>query len=126
MRHIHTISGAAVTVTSKTTGAILKTVDYVANRVSGPGHPGNRHDAGSQLALSHRAGSSVHALPSPGGAPSLPQGKPRLLNRVLASTDLLLTTLEQSARELVETSSNAVSASLAHKYVPSIHSETPN
>ncbi|KAF8505096.1 senescence-associated protein-domain-containing protein [Gautieria morchelliformis] len=125
IRRIHKVSGTAVAVTSKTTGAILKTIDYVANRIAGSDprmSPGHGRGIGSQLApppLPPRGGSPVHLPPAtrpPGGAPPLPPRNPRLLNRLLASTDLLLTTLEQSSEKVVETGTDAVSASLAHKY----------
>jgi spartin len=135
VRRIHKISGTAVAVTSKTTGAIFKTIDYVANRVAGSDprkSPGHGRGSGSQLApppLPPRAGSPVHPLPAtrpPGVAPPLPPRSPRLMNRVLASTDLLLTTLEQSAQKVIATGTDAVSASLAHKYVTYVRNAPSN
>lgn len=122
MRRLHKVSGAAVTVSSKTVGAILETLDYVVDKLSGPsytGPHGTKH--ASQLAptpLHSRGDWHLQTIPGgPGGAPPLPPRKPRLSNRLLASTDLLLTTLEHSAQEVIETGTNAISASLAHRYV---------
>ncbi|KAF8589672.1 hypothetical protein K439DRAFT_1332067 [Ramaria rubella] len=126
MKRIHKISGEAVTVTSKTTGAILKTLDLLVDRVAGSDSKGTQRG---------RGGTNTNPIPPPlpprGGSPpirdrasGLPQSnlpplsprKPRLLNRLLACTDILLTTLEHSANQLIETGTGAVSASLTHRY----------
>jgi spartin len=123
MRRLHKVSGTAVTVSSKTVGAILETLDYVVDRLSGPsqkGVPGSSHGQLGPPPLPPRNALPMQSIPGhlvPGGGPPLPPRKPGLLNSVLASTDLLLTTLERSAQEVIETGTNAVSASLAHKYV---------
>ncbi|KAF8528187.1 senescence-associated protein-domain-containing protein [Hysterangium stoloniferum] len=115
MKRIHKISGTAVDVTSKTTGAILQSVEFVANKLAGPSSKPVQRPPPS---LPPRDGisttkSSEAPMPVP---PPLPPRKPRLLNRILASTDLLLTTLEHSANTLIVTGTDAVSASLGHKY----------
>jgi len=133
VQRIHKISGTAVTVTAKTTGAILKNLDHVANRLMGSsskagytGNPGYQ----PQLApppLPPRSGSPGYtyprrpdgaypSTPSAGMPPPLPARKPRLLNKLLASTNLLVTTLERSATQLMDEGTNAISASLGHRY----------
>ncbi|KAG9099259.1 hypothetical protein FRC06_005456 [Ceratobasidium sp. 370] len=97
MRRVHHLSGQAVKVTARTTGMIHKMIDAGIDRMSKP-------------------------KPRVAGAPpNTPPRPPRLLNRLLISTDLLLTTLEQSAQQLVTHSTEAASTVAGHRRV-AIHS----
>lgn len=116
VKRIHNISGKAVQVTTKTTGAIFKTVEYIATKVVGPS-PGPS-TPNSPPPLPPRSNNYEKApAASQGTPPPPPAQKPRLLNRLLASTDLLLSTIDYSAKKLLESGSEAISASLTHKSV---------
>jgi spartin len=95
MRRVHHISGQAVQVTAKTTGMIHKLIDMGIDRVAGKNKPADR--AASE------------------GAPATPPRPPRLLNRLLISTDMLLTTLEHSAGQLVTHGTDAASKVAGHR-----------
>lgn len=96
---IHTISGKAVQVTTQATGlvheAIERAVDYVAagdkKKERGKGNPVSNKD-GSPAKLS-------------------------LKTRLLMSTDMVLTTLEQSTKELIERGTDRLSQAMEHKLV---------
>ena len=96
MRRVHNISGQAVNVTSKTTGMIHKIIDMGIDRVAG-------------------TGKNKQVDRTAPGAPPPPPRPPRLLNRILISTDLLLTTLEQSANQLVSHGTDAASQVAGHR-----------
>ena len=132
VKRIHKISGTAVFVTAKTTGAIFKTIDYVAQKVAGSSPTSRVASPSTQqpstlvpLPLPARSESPAKGkgaappLPPRGslspGPPSLPARKPRLLNRVLASTDLILTAVDHSTKKLLETGSDAISGAISHK-----------
>jgi spartin len=158
IKRIHTISGKAVKVTSKTTGLIHQTVERLADRVAGKGkgQVGSNYssqsglnpaaatgmpygsprsasqstmskDASKEWAHLHPGGTPAsfqpppyQPSPTPGsqhGIPPLPPRR-RLLNRLLTSTDLLLTTLESSASHLITHTSTSLSAVATHKYGP--------
>jgi spartin len=55
---------------------------------------------------------------SPAPPPLPPRKKPAIVNRVLASTDLLLTTLEHSAQHLISNGTQNISRAMGHKYGP--------
>ncbi|KAG8737389.1 hypothetical protein FRC10_008267 [Ceratobasidium sp. 414] len=96
MRRVHHLSGQAVKVTARTTGMIHKAIDAGIDRISKP-------------------------KPRAAGAPpNVPPRRPRLLNRLLISTDLLLTTLEQSAHQLVTHGTGAASTVAGHRYGPDV------
>jgi len=117
-------------VTSKTTGMIHEYLDKAINRVAGPGpsQPQVHRSAsyapgimtpGTPTQLPSRDGKGGYFSPSPVPPPTpppLPQRNPHLLNRILVSTDLLLTALEQSAHTLVTGTTNAASMAAGHKY----------
>ncbi|CAE7100416.1 unnamed protein product [Rhizoctonia solani] len=105
MRRVHNISGQAVNVTAKTTGMIHKMIDMGIDRVAG-------------------TGKNKQADRSAPGAPPPPPRPPRLLNRILISTDLLLTTLEQSATQLVSHGTEAASKVAGHRYGPEAGAHT--
>ncbi|CUA71921.1 hypothetical protein RSOLAG22IIIB_09926 [Rhizoctonia solani] len=105
MRRVHNISGQAVKVTAKTTGMIHKMIDMGIDRVAG-------------------TGKNKQVDRSAPGAPSPPPRPPRLLNRILISTDLLLTTLEQSATQLVSHGTDAASKVAGHRYGPEAGAHT--
>ncbi|KAG9124234.1 hypothetical protein FRC07_012325 [Ceratobasidium sp. 392] len=103
MRRVHNISGQAVNVTARTTGMIHKMIDAGIDRMSKPKpKPADRS----------------------GAAPNTPPRPPRLLNRLLISTDLILTTLEQSAHQLVTHGTDAASTVAGHRYGPDVGAST--
>lgn len=61
------------------------------------------------------AATSGTSSPAP-AAPAAPGPKRRLLNRLLMSTDLILTTLESSAQTLITNTTENLATSLGHKY----------
>ena len=123
-RRVHNISGQAVTVTRNTTGMINKVIEKMADQIIGDGS----------------SSSSTPALPSDGLSPSIftsscpgpsspqsashttpplpPRKKPTMLNRMLASTDLLRTTIDHSAQHLFSNGTQNVSRALEHTYGP--------
>ncbi|QRV86865.1 Senescence domain-containing protein [Ceratobasidium sp. AG-Ba] len=102
MRRVHNLSGQAVKVTARTTGMIHKMIDAGIDRMSKP-----------KPKETDRS-----------GAPNTPPRPPRLLNRLLISTDLLLTTLEQSAHQLVTHGTDAASTVAGHRYGPDVGAST--
>lgn len=144
VRRIHKISGQAVTVSSKTTALIGDCIDRAVGYLAGgsgrksasrPPTPGLTSKAASLFSSrpsSPVPSSSAPAIPPrdpnvrylspplPSGAaggptpPPLPP-RPPLKNRILLSTDLLLTTLESSAKHLAEHGSTKLSEALGHK-----------
>jgi len=110
LRRVHKVSGQAVRVTSATTGMIHKFIDKTVDRVSTP-RPSSQQTPASP--------STPGLLPygqSPGRSSPAPKPKTRLLNRLLMSTDLILTTLENSAQTLVAHTTESLAASLGHTY----------
>ena len=95
-RRLHSISGQAVDITSKTTGLIHDVIDRVASKVGGTSinKTGTRESGGTTPTRTE---------------------KPRLLNRLLLSTDMLLSAVEQSASTLINTGTQSISAGVAHK-----------
>ncbi|KAF8602793.1 hypothetical protein BDV93DRAFT_474193 [Ceratobasidium sp. AG-I] len=102
MRRVHQLSGQAVKVTTHTTGMIHKIIDMGIDRVSKP--KDKKADRGP--------------LPPGSTPPATPPRPPRLLNRLLISTDLLLTTLEHSAGQLVTHGTEAAATVAGHRYGP--------
>ncbi|KZT36217.1 hypothetical protein SISSUDRAFT_1063875 [Sistotremastrum suecicum HHB10207 ss-3] len=147
VQRMHTISGQAVSVTKRTTEFIHSHIDrIVAGTLGGsgsssqpprpPSRPPSRSsglsppppipprpDGNPYLspALTPTHSGSGQGSPAP---PPPPPPKPRLLNRLLLSTDMLLTTLENSATHLVEAGTNSLSTSLGHKYGPDVGNAT--
>ncbi|CEL54491.1 hypothetical protein RSOLAG1IB_07094 [Rhizoctonia solani AG-1 IB] len=105
MRRVHNVSGQAVQVTAKTTGMIHKIIDMGIDRLTG----------------SEKNKQADRSAP---GAPPPPPRPPRLLNRILISTDLILTTLEQSAGQLVSHGTDAASKVAGHRYGPEAGAHT--
>ncbi|KAG8887633.1 hypothetical protein FRB99_004224, partial [Tulasnella sp. 403] len=147
MRRIHNISGKAVQVSAKTTGLIHGLVDRAVEKLGGvpasyqtkrgqrseayfgqaqgrmtppplPPRGSSKGDLPRSRPISPAPGSSTGA----GQPPPLPPRKPRMLNRLLISTDLLLTTLENSAQSLVGHTTDNLSSALGHKYGPEMGS----
>ncbi|KAG8829255.1 hypothetical protein FRC17_006883 [Serendipita sp. 399] len=143
VKRVHNISGKAVKVTAITTGLIHQTVERLADKVAGVKSPppplqhghaasGVPYAQGTPVA-SPGPGSRGWSSPYPGtpaapatpgtpstatnagGRPPLPPRR-RFLNRLLTSTDLLLTTVEQSAHHLIGHASTSASAVAHHKY----------
>ncbi|KAG8749619.1 hypothetical protein FRC14_001221, partial [Serendipita sp. 396] len=144
VKRVHNISGQAVKVTAKTTGLIHQTVERLADRVAGVKSPPQQHSPhsgtpygqgtpyvqGTPLAspgsgTSNRgwsspypgtpSGSSIPSTTNLSAPPPVPR-KRRFLNRLLTSTDLLLTTVESSAHHLIGHTSTSASAVAHHKY----------
>ena len=175
LRRVHKISGQAVMVTSKATGAIHKAVEKWADRViargssppSAPPLPPRNRDGPSPpyapplpprnrdglsptsvpplpprnrdglcpssappLPPRNKDGLSPSSLtspylspPSPPSAshtppPPLPSRKLAMLKRILASADLLHTTIEHSTDHLISNGIQNVSRAMGHKYGP--------
>ncbi|KZV83483.1 hypothetical protein EXIGLDRAFT_656021 [Exidia glandulosa HHB12029] len=122
VKRVHNISGTAVHVTSKTTKLIHGAVDHLAKYVSGsrPATPAREFPP----PLPPRSGKSAPTTPIEGPGhggqlgvpPPLPARKPRLLTSILMSTDLILTTLEQSGKHLLTAGTQALSGSMGHRY----------
>ncbi|KIO28151.1 hypothetical protein M407DRAFT_243121 [Tulasnella calospora MUT 4182] len=133
IKRIHGISGQAVKVSTRTTGMIHSLIDKAADRVTGSKpktpHPSAAYAPGATPPPLPPRGGPVARGPSPmpgppgaaGTPPPLPPRK-RMLNRLLMSTDLILTTLENSAHTLVATTTTNLSSSLGHKYGPEMGS----
>lgn len=134
VRRIHAVSGTAVKVTAKTTGlindAIGRAVEYVSGSASAsaqaPGRAavatsGTTSALGSAPLLPPRKSDTSEKQSGSGRVPTPtpPEQPPRLplKNRILFSADLLLTTVENSAKHIVEHSTQKISESLGHKYV---------
>ncbi|KAG8912641.1 hypothetical protein FRC01_004973 [Tulasnella sp. 417] len=125
IKKIHTISGQAVKVSTHTTGLIHSLIDKAADKVAGKPktpHPSAAYaPGGNPPPLPLRGGPAMRGpSPVPGAAGTPPPLPPRrrMLNRVLMSTDLILTTLENSAHTLVAETTTNLSTSLGHKYGP--------
>ena len=113
--------------TSKTTGMINRAVEQLADRVAGRG---SSSSASTPLLPPRNMGGlspSGFTPPYPGppsprstspAPPPPPRNKSALVNRVLASTDLLLTTLEHSAQHLISNGTQNISRAIGHKYGP--------
>jgi len=117
IKRVHTISGQAFQVTSKTTNLIHETIDRMVSAVSRkkgtpqPLRPPPPSRPGEKTPVS---GSST-PIPTPSQTPA-PKEKPRFINRLLISTDLLLTTLEKSGKDLLDSGTQNLARSLTHKY----------
>ena len=139
VRRIHNISGTAVSVTSKTTGMIHSMVDKLGDRLGGRASTSGTPKATPHRSMTYAPGyNGGQNLPPPlpyrekgemgsgrtspsflsttsNGPPPLPPRKPKLLNRLLISTDLILSTLENSAHTLVTHGTQNASRGLGHK-----------
>jgi spartin len=98
-----------VKVTARTTALIHKAIDRVVAPIAGTNKPQTANSGPPPLPP--RPGEKTNATQYPGPPPK----PPRLLNRILISTDLLLSTLEQSATQLVEGSTDSLARGLGHK-----------
>lgn len=125
VKRVHNISGKAVKVTSATTALIHTAVEKLADRVAGRDNAPSSHTKGATSPYLSRSpgggaspATSFSNIPQHGGPPPPlpPRKKPGLLNRLLTSTDLLLTTVESSAYHLISHGTNSLSTALGHKY----------
>lgn len=96
VRRIHTFSGQAVQISSKTVGLIHDTVDKFTHKLGGS-------SSKSPISPTDTRGAQASAR------------KPRLRNRLLMSTDMLLTAVEQSASTLIQSGTQSVSRGVGHK-----------
>lgn len=118
MRRIHQISGAAVQVSAKTTGMIHGLIDRAADRIGGSksstpvaGASTSARSAPPPLpARGEKSGTST-----PNQPPPLPPRK-RILNRLLMSTNLILTTIENCGQQLIVHTTDNLATGLGHKY----------
>jgi len=127
LRRVHNISGQAVMVTSKTTGMIHKMIEKLADRVTGRGSSSSPAPAFPPRSRDGLSPSNI-ASPYPGPPssqstsrtppPLPPRKRPAILNRMLASTDLLLTTIEHSAHHIISNGTQDASRAMGHKYGP--------
>ncbi|KAF8344017.1 senescence-associated protein-domain-containing protein [Cantharellus anzutake] len=100
VNRVHMLSGHAVQASSKTVNLIHGAIDRLAIRW------GRRSPSPS---------------PGPPGGPnqsSRPARKPGLKNRVLASTDMILTAAEQSVSTVLKSGTTSLSAGVGHMYGP--------
>ncbi|KAL5490682.1 hypothetical protein ACEPAI_5516 [Sanghuangporus weigelae] len=100
VRRMHKISGNAVDVTAKTTGLIHGALERAVDHISGS----------DKKKAKGRA-----TTPTP-SAPGSPPPRLPLKNRLFLATDMLLTTAENSAKQLLEHGTVHVSEALGHKY----------
>lgn len=103
VKRIHTFSGQAVDVTAKTTGLIHTLIDNLATRVGGSLTPN----------------STVTGEKSVDGEADGKPKKMKLLNRLLLSTDMIVTAVETSATTMIKGGSKSVAAGVRHKCVSS-------
>ena len=127
IRRVHNVSGKAVAVTAKTTAMIHSYIDRMVDGKKGSSSSAARLAPSSTPQarsgpppLPPRPGekSSATQYPPPPYEEGQGQGKqkkPRLLNRILISTDLLLSTLEQAATQIVDSGTEGLSRSVGHK-----------
>ncbi|KAL5533502.1 ADH6_3 [Sanghuangporus sanghuang] len=100
VRRMHKISGKAVEVTAKTTGLIHGALERAVGHISGS---------------DKKKAKSGATTPTP-SAPGSPPPRLPLKNRLFLATDMLLTTAENSAKQLLEHGTMHVSEALGHKY----------
>ncbi|KAH7107249.1 senescence-associated protein-domain-containing protein [Auriculariales sp. MPI-PUGE-AT-0066] len=79
--------------------------------------PSRQGTFGGAPSPSHSYLSPVPMSPQPQGMPPpLPSRKPRLLNRLLMASDLLITTVEESGKHLLAVGTTSMSQSMGHRY----------
>lgn len=115
VRRIHTISGQAVTITQKTTGVIHTLIDKMATKL------------GDTVSGSSTPNRAANASPAPGAeigtkdqstTVEQPQ-KPKFLNRLLLSTNMIVSAVEESATTMIQSGGKSVATGIHHKYVVS-------
>ncbi|KAH8114176.1 senescence-associated protein-domain-containing protein [Phellopilus nigrolimitatus] len=100
VRRAHMVSGKAVTVTAKTTALIHEALEYAVRYASGSDKGKGKENQQSVVRT----------------APGAPPPPLPLRNRIFLSTDMLLTTVENSAKQLIEHGTLRTSEALGHKY----------
>lgn len=93
VRRVHSFSGRAVVVTSKTTNLIHEAIGKAVDYVGGADKNRNRRKKGTET-----------------------DGQLPLKTRILLSADMLLTTVERSATHLIENGTARSSEALGHRY----------
>ncbi|KAG8861255.1 hypothetical protein FRB96_003205 [Tulasnella sp. 330] len=130
LRRVHNVSGQAVKVTQTTTNMIFAMVDKAFDKVSGATQNQRSQPRSNTMLAQGSMGipeptqsgkeegrtMDNQAAFHPAGQPSPPKKKQRLLNRLLMSTDLIFTTLESSAQNLLTHGNDKLAVSLGHKY----------
>jgi spartin len=105
------------------------------SRSPSPGPPSRLNTAppsvlGGQLHASPTDGKpplpprNISRSPSPGPAPPLPPRKVSTTGRLVLSADLILSTLEHSAKQLIDVGSDRISAVVGHRCVLNTHFDT--
>jgi spartin len=105
VRRVHTISGQAVTITQKTTGMIHNLIDTLAHKMGAntPKAPGASILNGTDEE-------------SKDGPATVEQAKKRkFLNKVLLSTDMIISAIEQSTTTIIKSGSKSIAEGVHHK-----------
>lgn len=129
---VHAVSGEAVKVSAKTVGYIDSMIrramgakpkrDRTAFMRTGsaPGSPipsaGQEKSGGLAPPPYTGAGSGSSRSPSPGPPPPLPPRKLTTKDRVLISADLILSTIDDSTRKILDAGTQQVGKVMHHKY----------
>lgn len=121
---VHAFSGQAVKVSNKTLSLIDRMIEQALGMkkakspaTSDPPPPYSRSTQylttdGKPCLPPRRSPSPTAALPSP----TLPPGRLTTKARIVLSADLILSTLDNSAKQLLNVGSSSISAIVAHKY----------
>jgi spartin len=120
IKRVHGISGKAFEVTSKTTKLIHENIDRMIGVIGRKKATTQKPPLPSRPDEKSGLPSSYPGTPTPTPGTSTPppssKEKPRFINRLLISTDLLLTTLEKSGKGLLDSGTQNIARSLSHKY----------
>jgi len=99
---VHAFSGQAVTITQTTTGMIHKLIDSLANMM---GPSGSSTPKPTGISSSSRADATLVEKPK----------KRKFLNKVLLSTNMIISAIEQSATTLIESGNKSITQGIQHK-----------
>ncbi len=100
------LSGHAVQISSATIGVIHTAVDRLAVMLATS--PSSPHPPPSP------SGGYQNVGVNPAAPPPLPKRRSSLANKVLASTDMILTAAEQSVSTILKSSTSALSTGVGH------------
>lgn len=110
VQRVHAISGQAVTITQKTTGVIHGLIDMMATKI------------GSTASGSSTPNKATNASRAPGekgkpdGSTTIEQPqKPKFISRLLMSTNMVVTAVEQSTTTMIQGGGKSVAAGIHHK-----------
>lgn len=102
VRRVHAISGQAVTITQKTTGVIHSLIDKMATKIGSTA-------SGSSTPIPGEKGSQDASTTI-----EQPQ-KPKLISRLLMSTNMVVSAVEQSTTTIIQGGGKSVAAGIHHK-----------